>query len=181
MVSVTVDRITAQGLNAGREGLDDVLVLRVENAHDIFVPVHAEYCRSCYGMPLEELVVTMQPVRQTALPAHRSRLDLPADDENPEQRGQETATSLTDQSRAKAEKRLGVPKEMWRLVDALWSGQALRERDLFVGVADPAEVNFTLLISQSARFPHHYHLSNRLLSARQRPLRREGHTCARGY
>ena len=34
-----------------------------------------------------------------------------------------------------------VPKELWRLVDSLWTGGALRERNLFLSAgADAAEV-----------------------------------------
>lgn len=35
---------------------------------------------------------------------------------------------------------MSLPKELWRLVDALWMGDALREKDLFAVDADPIEV-----------------------------------------
>jgi hypothetical protein len=38
--------------------------------------------------------------------------------------------------------KLSIPKELWRLVDALWSGNALKEKDLFNSKADPAEVQY---------------------------------------
>ena len=36
--------------------------------------------------------------------------------------------------------RLGIPKELWRLVDALWTGGALREKGLFAEPGDAVEV-----------------------------------------
>ena len=38
-------------------------------------------------------------------------------------------------------KELSIPKELWRLIDALWSGNALREKDLFNSKADLQEVH----------------------------------------
>lgn len=73
-------------------------------------------------MSLEELVTTLQPVATTVLPTANTDAYLatlqPIDDAN----------------------KLSIPKELWRLVDALWSSNALKEKDLFNAVADPNEV-----------------------------------------
>jgi hypothetical protein len=40
-----------------------------------------------------------------------------------------------------------IPKEIWRLIDALWNGRALKEKDLFVSAnADPKEVRIYIYI-----------------------------------
>ena len=102
-----------------------MLILRVENSFDMYTPIEVEFLRSSYGMSLDELVMTHEPVRRTALPAHR--------------RGGDESTAGGDDGAATTQK-LGVPKELWRLIDALWSGKALMEKDLFQAAADPAEV-----------------------------------------
>lgn len=132
-ISVNVDKRTSQLINTAKETLDDVLMLRVENSKDFFVAVTAEFQRSCYGMSLEELVYTLVPVRQTRLPGANT-MSIAADDS--------TANSVLGSGSAV---KLSVPKELWRLVDALWSlavgtGEAVREKDMFGGYADPIEV-----------------------------------------
>ena len=96
-------------------------------------PIEVEYMRSSFGMTLEELVMVPGPVRHTLLPAHRRSGDDSAAD-----------TALGLESAAEADKpdahKLAVPKELWRLIDALWNGKALTEKDLFQGVSDEAEV-----------------------------------------
>jgi hypothetical protein len=46
-------------------------VLRVEKSVDFYVAVSAKYERSCYGMSLQELVHTLQPVAATQLPVQK--------------------------------------------------------------------------------------------------------------
>jgi hypothetical protein len=50
------------------------VVLRVEKSVDFYVAVSAKYSRSCYGMSLQELVHTLQPVATTLLPVERFRV-----------------------------------------------------------------------------------------------------------
>jgi len=134
-LTVRVDKKTAQLLNLGRELLDDVLVLRVENSGDFFVSVAATFLRSCYGMSLEELIYTPQPARETRLPAlaaggAKGNADLLEPPPAPQGAPKQT-----------------VPKEIWRLADAIHNGghngpgNALKEKNVFVsGDADAGEV-----------------------------------------
>ena len=92
--------------------MDDILILRVENCNDYFVAVNISYLRSCFGMSIEELTHTLQPIWTTRLPA----LDFP--------------NNLQIQVRTSP--KLGIPKELWRLVDALWAGDGIREKDVNV-------------------------------------------------
>lgn len=148
-LTVFIDKKTAQLLNQARDPLEDVLILRLEDCQDLYVNVSVAYHRSCFGMSLEELVHTTQPVRSTRPPAAEAAADMatvgpsgatPAPFDP-------FAASAFDAPAAPmvgvgvgAAGRLKVPKEVWRLVDALWSGGAVRERDLFTVPADPAEI-----------------------------------------
>ena len=134
-LTVRVDKKTAQAMNLGRELLDDVLVLRVENSGDFFVSVAATYLRSSWGMSLEELIYTPQPSRETRLPA------LAAGG------GKGNADLLEPPPAPQGAPKQTVPKEVWRLADALHNGghngpgNALKERNLFVSAdADASEV-----------------------------------------
>jgi len=122
VIKVLIDKKTAQALNQAKETLDDIITLRIENYNDFFVNIHAKYLRSCFGVSLEELVHTMVPIRSTPMPtvAYASKAVIP----------QTAATSP----------KLGVPKELWRLIDALWTGDCIREKDLFACEAIPAEL-----------------------------------------
>ena len=85
-------------------------------------------------MSLQELVHTLQPVASTPLPVQRFAV-LSA------QMADGDVGMLESPFPAGTEgKQLSVPKELWRLVDALWSSNALKEKDLFNSKADPAEV-----------------------------------------
>jgi phosphatidylinositol-bisphosphatase len=104
----------------------------VEKSVDFHVAVSATYERSCYGMSLQELVYTMQPVATTSLPVHRFAALA-------EQMAEVGDVGMLEPP-AGTEGKLSIPKELWRLVDALWSSNALKEKDLFNSKADPREV-----------------------------------------
>ena len=115
--SINLDNKTAQQLNQGRESLDDIIILRLENGRDHYLTVSGTYARSCFGMSLRDLVVIGEPVR-----------DLP----------------LEPKARAEFEKKhppasLSVPKELWRIVDAI-NEKGLHEKDLFLTPGFAAEV-----------------------------------------
>jgi hypothetical protein len=87
-------------------------------------------------MSLEQLVCALDPVRSIPLPAldPSQANDLGQDNSQPAQQ-------------------LSIPKELWRLVDALWQG-GMREKDLFTSSAEPGEVHsLRLLHLISPRLP----------------------------
>jgi phosphatidylinositol-bisphosphatase len=111
--TLTIDNDTAQLLNSGREVLDDILILRLENGRDYYITVKAAYARSCFGMSVDELVMYSDPVRTIPL--------------DPIKRAEKIGSASA----------LCVPKELWRTVDAIYE-KGLHEMDLFVqpGLAD---------------------------------------------
>ncbi|KAH8178424.1 phosphatase [Sarocladium implicatum] len=57
MVSACISAISqAQSLNAGKAHIDDVLVLRVEDGRDYFIPVHGRWLPTCFGRSIDELI-----------------------------------------------------------------------------------------------------------------------------
>jgi inositol polyphosphate 5-phosphatase INPP5B/F len=116
-VTITIDNTTAQLLNSGREVLDDILILRLENGRDYYITVKADFSRSCFGMTVDELVMYSDAIRNIPLD---SVLRAEKYDINPTQA-------------------LCVPKELWRIVDAIYA-KGLQETDLFSALGDPEEV-----------------------------------------
>ena len=116
-VTISIDRNTAQLLNQGREVLDDILILRLENERDYYITIKAAYARSCFGMSVDELVMYSDPIRNVPL--------------DPIKRAEKY-----DPSPANA---LCVPKELWRIIDAIYE-KGLQEPDLFVDPGDAEEV-----------------------------------------
>ena len=133
--TVRVDVRTAQALNAGQELLDDILILRLENGQDFFLSVSGQYARSAFGMSLEELNNCHEPVRSLPLPTGSWTAAAAAATSPGTAAAPQVSVSKPTASGGPA---LSVPKELWRLVDALYR-QGLREKDLFIQQGDPAE------------------------------------------
>lgn len=62
-VRVHVTKKDAQALNCGDDGMDDILILRLENGRDYFVTVSGDYMKSCNGAAVDWLLKTNVPVR----------------------------------------------------------------------------------------------------------------------
>eukprot|EP00727_Mastigamoeba_balamuthi_P004490 m51a1_g14039 hypothetical protein (712) ;mRNA; f:1170592-1174281 len=89
-LTVSVDSRSAPALNNGKEKLEDILVLHLENGKDFFVSLSGNYMRSSFGMSLERLLLYPRPVRSS----------------HPVAEGSEEA--------------LSIPKELWRIVDWIY-------------------------------------------------------------
>uniref|UniRef100_A0A7S2SHQ8 Rho-GAP domain-containing protein n=1 Tax=Rhizochromulina marina TaxID=1034831 RepID=A0A7S2SHQ8_9STRA len=118
-IRILIDNRTAIELNKEQEQLDDILLLHLENGRDYFINVTAQYARSCFGMALDTLVRTPEPVRNVPI------LASPAD-----------KTDFTSQAKQPP---LSVPKELWRLVDEIYQ-KGLEDRNLFLTQGNPSEV-----------------------------------------
>jgi phosphatidylinositol-bisphosphatase len=117
-IAVTINNRTAHMLNSGREVLDDILILRLENGRDYYITVKANYARSCFGMSAEELVLYSEAIRNVPLdPIKRAETMDPK------------STTV-----------LCVPKELWRVVDAIYE-KGLQEPHLFVEPGQKSEVD----------------------------------------
>ena len=77
-------------------------------------------------MLCEELVDTPGPVRLTSLPASGAEPAPLSSSTSPNTNSASASAIVANGGR------LAMPKELWRLVDALYSSGALREKDLFM-------------------------------------------------
>lgn len=115
--TLTVDRVTAQALNSGRESLEDIIILSLEGGRDYYITVKAQYAISCFGMSIDELVRHTEPIRSVPLDLiHRAER---ADSNSPP---------------------LCIPKELWRLVDAIYE-KGLDSPYLFTDAGVPSEIS----------------------------------------
>jgi len=119
---INIDNATANALNTGMEVLEDIIILRLENGRDYYLTITGQYSRSCYGMSVDELVMYTEPIRNVPL--------------DPIKRAEYIESNNSSASTAAA---LCVPKELWRIVDAIYQ-KGLHENDLFSLAGYPHEV-----------------------------------------
>ena len=121
--TVHVENDTAKKLNSGKEVFEDILILRLENGRDYYLTVNGNYVRSCFGMSVTDLVLIPEPVRSAQAQAQAQ--------------AKAKAKSQTD-SKTQA-KPLSVPKELWRIVDAIYE-KGLHTKELFMTPGFGSEV-----------------------------------------
>ena len=122
-LTITIDKDTAKLLNSGRDVLEDILILRLENGRDYYLTIRASYARSCFGMSMEELVLYSQPIRTVPIDPIERAKQL------------ESTTSTTPQPSSA----LCIPKELWRVVDAVYA-KGISAPNLFIEPGNPNEI-----------------------------------------
>ena len=121
--TITIGKDTARLPNSGREVLDDILILRLENGRDYYLSIRASYARSCFGMSMEELVLYSQPIRTVPI--------------DPIERAKQLESSTS--AAAQPSTALCIPKELWRVVDAVYA-KGISAPNLFIESGNPNEV-----------------------------------------
>ncbi|ROL51781.1 Inositol polyphosphate 5-phosphatase OCRL-1 [Anabarilius grahami] len=113
-VYVSKDSVTL--LNSGEDKIEDILVLHLDRGKDYFITVSGNYLPSCFGTSLETLCRMKKPIREIPvtklIDLEKSRL-----------------YSLLDSSGTE-DKPLKIPKEVWLLVNHLYT-KACQQEDLF--------------------------------------------------
>ncbi|KJE90097.1 inositol 5-phosphatase 4, variant 21 [Capsaspora owczarzaki ATCC 30864] len=130
-----VDATTAASLNTGEERLEDILILHLENGKDYFVSITGNFLRTCFCTPLVTLVNTLRPVRDLTQPAAASSSSDRRTKSQPPQPnlidfGESASTPAAPTSKPEEPKKLHIPKELWRMVDFLFT-YGLDEDNLF--------------------------------------------------
>lgn len=104
-----------RSLNAGTTSLEDVLVLRVADGRDHFIPIRAKWAPSCFGRSIEELIRV--PPRQGGLRGFTDKLQRDNKDAGKDWKGGSIPYSLDVHSSS--------PPELYKLTAAV---EALSER-----------------------------------------------------
>uniref|UniRef100_A0A672FZI2 phosphoinositide 5-phosphatase n=1 Tax=Salarias fasciatus TaxID=181472 RepID=A0A672FZI2_SALFA len=103
-VYVSKDSVTL--LNSGEDKIEDILVLHLDRGKDYFITISGNYQPSCFGTSLETLCRMKKPIREIPI------------------------TKLIDLVRGSKDKPLKIPKEVWILVNHLFT-KSCDQEDLF--------------------------------------------------
>lgn len=113
-LEVFVNRFMAPELNAGRQQIEDILVLHLDRGKDYFISVMGNYLPSCFGTSIRALCHLREPIQEMPLETIQKLTSEPAEfSSNP---GEEPA--------------LEIPKEVCLMVDHLYRN-ANKQEDLF--------------------------------------------------
>uniref|UniRef100_A0A8C7GRM9 phosphoinositide 5-phosphatase n=1 Tax=Oncorhynchus kisutch TaxID=8019 RepID=A0A8C7GRM9_ONCKI len=75
-LEVFVNRSTATELNAGRQQIEDILVLHLERGKDYFLSVSGNYLPSCFGSSIQTLCQLRDPIQEMPLETLRELVTL---------------------------------------------------------------------------------------------------------
>ncbi|KAG1954443.1 inositol polyphosphate 5-phosphatase OCRL isoform X2 [Pimephales promelas] len=121
-VYVSKDSVTL--LNSGEDKIEDILVLHLDRGKDYFITVSGNYLPSCFGTSLETLCRMKKPIREIPI---TKLIDLGEDSCLEKEKSR--MYSLFDSS-GTDDKPLKIPKEVWLLVNHLYT-KACQQEDLF--------------------------------------------------
>jgi hypothetical protein len=113
--------------------------LRIEKSIDYFVLVSSKiFEKTCFGMSLEDLMLlnNNSAVLKNTLNSTNTNNNNNNNNNNP---SSNSVVNNTQQQQI-------IPKEIWRLVDVLFIGKTLQEKNLFFENGDANEVFFYLFI-----------------------------------
>ncbi|MFT7802173.1 inositol polyphosphate 5-phosphatase OCRL-1-like isoform X1 [Arapaima gigas] len=114
-VYVSKDSVTL--LNSAEDSIEDILVLHLDRGKDYFITISGNYLPSCFGTSLETLCRMKKPIREIPISKlidlEKSRMNF-----------------LLVDSSGTEDKPLKIPKEVWLLVDHLFT-KSCDEEDLF--------------------------------------------------
>ncbi|XP_050983204.1 inositol polyphosphate 5-phosphatase OCRL isoform X1 [Labeo rohita] len=121
-VYVSKDSVTL--LNSGEDKIEDILVLHLDRGKDYFITVAGNYLPSCFGTSLETLCRMKKPIREIPI---TKLIDLGEDSCMEKEK---TRISFLLDSAGTEDKPLKIPKEVWLLVNHLYT-KACQQEDLF--------------------------------------------------
>ncbi|KAI5630024.1 inositol polyphosphate 5-phosphatase OCRL-1 isoform X1, partial [Silurus asotus] len=121
-VYVSKDSVTM--LNSGEDKIEDILVLHLDRGKDYFITVSGNYLPSCFGTSLESLCRMKKPIREIPI---TKLIDLGEDSYMEKEK---TKMNFLLDSGNTEDKPLKIPKEVWLLVNHLFT-KACHQEDLF--------------------------------------------------
>ncbi|XP_029582285.1 inositol polyphosphate 5-phosphatase OCRL-1 isoform X2 [Salmo trutta] len=114
-VYVSKDSVTL--LNLGEDAIEDILVLHLDRGKDYFITISGNYLPSCFGTSLETLCHIKKPIREIPI---TKLIDLE----------KSRVSFLMVDSAGTEDKPLKIPKEVWLLVNHLFT-MSCQQEDLF--------------------------------------------------
>uniref|UniRef100_A0A8C8LVR1 phosphoinositide 5-phosphatase n=1 Tax=Oncorhynchus tshawytscha TaxID=74940 RepID=A0A8C8LVR1_ONCTS len=121
-VYVSKDSVTL--LNLGEDAIEDILVLHLDRGKDYFITISGNYLPSCFGTSLETLCHIKKPIREVPI---TKLIDLGEDSYM--EKVHSTRFLMVD-SAGTEDKPLKIPKEVWLLVNHLFT-MSCQQEDLF--------------------------------------------------
>jgi len=161
-VTAGIGPAVARDLALGRPSLSDILILRIEMGRDYFLTIAGRALPSCFGCSPSQLSGRIEPLRALA-PPESNDLDLLSSSNGSIMPGQTTPSSKSATTTSgpmpagKAGDLMRLPKEVWRLVDAIVvpsGGIGLKCAGLLVSPGIPSEVlQIRECLDAGTRFP----------------------------
>uniref|UniRef100_A0A8C5BVX6 phosphoinositide 5-phosphatase n=1 Tax=Gadus morhua TaxID=8049 RepID=A0A8C5BVX6_GADMO len=121
-VYVSKDSVTL--LNSGGDSIDDILVLHLDRGKDFFITISGNYLPSCFGTSLDSLCRMKKPIREIPVSQLIDLVRAPATE------GEGLVNFLLVEGAGNEDKPLKIPKEVWILVNRLFT-QSCQQEDLF--------------------------------------------------
>uniref|UniRef100_A0A671N538 phosphoinositide 5-phosphatase n=1 Tax=Sinocyclocheilus anshuiensis TaxID=1608454 RepID=A0A671N538_9TELE len=121
-VYVSKDSVTL--LNSGEDKIEDILVLHLDRGKDYFITVAGNYLPSCFGTSLETLCRMKKPIREIPITKLIDLID------NFSISQEKCRINFLLDSAGTEDKPLKIPKEVWLLVNHLYT-KACQQEDLF--------------------------------------------------
>ncbi|XP_076005138.1 inositol polyphosphate 5-phosphatase OCRL isoform X3 [Genypterus blacodes] len=112
---VSKDAVTL--LNSGEDAIEDILVLHLDRGKDYFITISGNYLPSCFGTSLETLCRMKKPIREIPI---TKLIDLE----------RSKVSFLMVDGASTEDKPLKIPKEVWILVNHLYT-KSCKQEDLF--------------------------------------------------
>lgn len=116
MLEVYVSKDSVTLLNSGEDKIEDILVLHLDRGKDYFITVSGNYLPCCFGTSLETLCRMKKPIREIPI---TKLIDL-----------EKTRMNFLLESTNTEDKPLKIPKEIWLLVNHLFT-KACQQEELF--------------------------------------------------
>lgn len=114
-VRAYIDKNTAAAFNAGKDTVDDILILHLENGKDYYITVSGSYRPSCFGASIEGLVRMHEPIHEMT---------------SEEVVALETKVDTKKKESSVDFEAYDIPKEIWMLVDYLFRN-GIHQENLF--------------------------------------------------
>ncbi|KAI8339909.1 Endonuclease/exonuclease/phosphatase [Chlamydoabsidia padenii] len=123
-----IDASISAPFNEGKQEINDILVLRLENGKDFFIVVSGKYIRTCFGVPLDSLAQMTIPIQEVVGSSSLSN--------GSSRRNNNGKSTTSDPTNQQVQQQANLPKELWRILTFLWNKNMLSMENLFLDHGD---------------------------------------------